>query len=60
MHTKEQILELLVLEQFLTILPKELQAWMQMYRLQSGEEAVTVLENLATGHGDTEQQVGRQ
>uniref|UniRef100_A0A8C0ZLD5 SCAN box domain-containing protein n=1 Tax=Castor canadensis TaxID=51338 RepID=A0A8C0ZLD5_CASCN len=56
MHTKEQILELLVLEQFLTILPKELQAWMQMYRLQSGEEAVTVLENLATGHGDTEQQ----
>lgn len=56
MHTKEQILELLVLEQFLTILPKELQAWMQMYPLQSGEEAVTMLENLTSGHGDTGQQ----
>ncbi|XP_015362645.1 piggyBac transposable element-derived protein 1 isoform X4 [Marmota marmota marmota] len=56
MHTKEQILELLVLEQFLTILPKELQAWMQMYSLQSGEEAVTMLENLTSGHGDTGQQ----
>ncbi|XP_040138147.1 piggyBac transposable element-derived protein 1 isoform X3 [Ictidomys tridecemlineatus] len=56
MHTKEQILELLVLEQFLTILPKELQAWMQTYSLQSGEEAVTMLENLTSGHGDTGQQ----
>ncbi|KAM4835547.1 piggyBac transposable element-derived protein 1 [Thomomys bottae] len=56
MHTKEQILELLVLEQFLTILPKELQAWMQMDCVQSGEEAVTVLENLASGHRHTEPQ----
>ncbi|XP_017373954.2 piggyBac transposable element-derived protein 1 isoform X3 [Cebus imitator] len=56
MHTKEQIMELLVLEQFLTILPKELQPFMKTYPLESGEEAVTVLENLETGSGDTGQQ----
>ncbi|XP_047614888.1 zinc finger protein 232 isoform X1 [Phacochoerus africanus] len=58
-HTKEQILEFLVLEQFLTILPEELQSRVRGHHPQSAEEAVTVLEDLEKGHDEPGPQVGR-
>ncbi|KAM9099163.1 zinc finger protein 483 isoform X2 [Sarcophilus harrisii] len=45
-HTKEQILELLVLEQFLTILPSEIRICVKSQHPENIEEVITLVEDL--------------
>ena len=58
-HKKEQILQLLVLEQLLTILPEELQAWVREHHPLNGDEAVSLLGDLERELDDPEFRVGR-
>ncbi|XP_076562371.1 zinc finger and SCAN domain-containing protein 26-like [Arvicanthis niloticus] len=55
-HSKEQILELLVLEQFLTILPRDLQVQVLEHHPETGEELVGILEDLQLDRGKAEEQ----
>lgn len=44
-RTKEQIIELLILEQFLTVLPEDMQDWVQEYHPKTCIQAATLAEH---------------
>uniref|UniRef100_A0A452UJ17 Zinc finger protein 215 n=1 Tax=Ursus maritimus TaxID=29073 RepID=A0A452UJ17_URSMA len=45
-HTKQQILELLVLEQFLTVLPEDIRTWVNLQHPKNSKEVVTLIEDV--------------
>uniref|UniRef100_A0A452DYW5 Zinc finger protein 75A n=1 Tax=Capra hircus TaxID=9925 RepID=A0A452DYW5_CAPHI len=59
-HSKEQILELVVLEQFLTILPGDTRTLIKKHHPQSIEEAVVLVEHLQRETGQTRNGVAVQ
>ncbi|XP_077722781.1 zinc finger protein 215 isoform X1 [Canis aureus] len=53
-HTKQQILELLVLEQFLTILPEDIRTWVNLQHPKNSKEVVTLIEDVIEMLNDKE------